>query len=152
MECNMNEIEQVILQLNCWQKQGYIRIIDYENISICLRKKLETLIEPEVDSWIKEWTDLWSGIYCGIKPYGYYVKQSPSSNKARMKEFLKENNFTKEEIFQATKNYLEDKRQCNWEFTKKSNKFINDTDGSTLYSYCDALKNSQQDTEKFYIM
>lgn len=133
--------EIIIDFLNRLQKQKKIKIIDYEfPITITLRKKLEKEIVPEINNWIDEWSDLWKGKKVSSATAEYYLAQPPSVNLKRMQEFVKENKFNKEIIFAATKKYLDEKEAQGFNFTKKSHKFIQDLDGSTLYAYCQAIE------------
>lgn len=129
-------IEQAVRILNKLQKQGLLKITSYSPLELSLRKKLEREIEIDLN-WIETWSKLWHGLYSGIKPRGYYLAQPVSQNLSRMTEFIKEHpKFTKEIIMQATINYLNSKKLANYEFCKKSNKFINDQTSSELFSWC----------------
>lgn len=128
--------EQVIEILNKFQQLGLIKITGYSPLQISIRKKLEKEIEVGGE-FIERWSKLWHGLYSGIKPRGYYLSQPVSQNLPRMVEFMKEHpEFTKEIIMQATINYLNSKKLVNYEFCKKSNKFINDQTSSELFSWC----------------
>ena len=129
-------IENIVFMLNLWQKKGLLKITGVSPLQISLRKKLEREIEVDLN-WIETWSKLWHGLYSGIKPRGYYLAQPVSQNLSRMTEFIKEHpQFTKEIILQATINYLNSKKLANYEFCKKSNKFINDQTSSELFSWC----------------
>lgn len=133
--------EQAVEILNILQAQKLIKINDYTTpITITLRKKLEKEIIPEINNWIDEWSDLWKGKKVSSATAEYYLAQPPSVNLKRMQEFVKENKFNKEIIFAATKKYLDEKEAQGFNFTKKSHKFIQDLDGSTLYAYCQAIE------------
>ena len=61
--------------------------------------------------------------------------------------FMRENpQFSKETITLATQRYLEEKEAVNFQYAKKSHKYIADQDGSILYAYCIAIENG--DSEK----
>lgn len=126
----------VIDILNYLQENKFIRIISYEGLTIKLRPQLDKLVQPDVSEWIDEWSKLWHGIKSG----SYYVAQPPKSNAERMIKFIKEFGFTKEIIFEATKKYISDKASTGYAYMKKSTKFIIDTEGSELYSCCEAVR------------
>jgi hypothetical protein len=119
---------------------------------------LEKMLTPQLDiqDWYMEWISLWptkaqveadSG-----KVWSYAPKVTGPTGLQRMKKFIKQ--FNKycpthkrlsldeqlDKIFQATVEYLEERKRNNWEFTKKSIKFIDDNNGSTLASYIEGDK------------
>lgn len=138
--------EQAVDILNILQQQKLIKITSYEPpITISLRKSLEKEIIPEINNWIQEWSDLWKGKKVSSATAEYYLAQPPSVNLKRMQEFVKENKFSKEVIFAATIKYLDEKEAQGFNFTKKSHKFIQDLEGSTLFAYCQAIELGEVD-------
>ena len=135
----MRTRDEVLELLNELQKDKWIRILDYEGLTVCLRGEFKKQVEGKIE-WIKEYSDLWSGIKSG----DYYVAQPAKFNLARMKDFLKEYDFTKEEILKATISYIEAKKLVGNTFMKKSHKFIEDSDGSELYSWCMAIRSGKE--------
>lgn len=137
--------EQAIEILNALQQQKLIKITNYEfPITISMRKSLEKDVASTVEGWIKEWSDLWKGKSAD----GYYLSNPPKENLKRMLEFMTENpEFDKETIFAATEKYLNEKALMNFQFAKKSNKFITDSEGSVLYAYCQAIQLGEKDTK-----
>lgn len=130
--------EDIIHLLNELQQLKKIKILNYEfPITVSVRKSLEKHIASAVEGWIKEWSDLWKG----KSSEGYYLSNPPKENLKRMLEFMTENpEFDKETIFAATKKYLNEKELVNFQYCKKSNKFITDSEGSVLYGYCCAIQ------------
>lgn len=134
------ELPEIIEHLNKWQSEGLIKITNYENLTISLRPKLKKEVIGAVDEWIIEWSKLWHG----KKSNGYYLANPPKDNAERMVVYMKNNpDHTPDIIMQATKNYLTEKSRVGYEYTKKSNKFIDDLGGSTLYAYCLAVINGE---------
>jgi hypothetical protein len=89
-----------------------------------------------VNDWIKEWLNLWPKEIL----HGYRVSGNSLQVIKKMKTFCKEfPEYNKDIIFKATNNYLQRKKNENWEFTKKNSKFIFDIDGSTLEQECIAI-------------
>lgn len=111
---------------------------------------LVLLLSPPVKlDWIKDYNKLFptageveedTG-----KPIPYSPRQSLTQVMARMKIFMKSympKEFPMiapadrpEKIMEATKMYIEERRLEDWAFIKKSNKFINDQNGSMLIDY-----------------
>jgi hypothetical protein len=136
----MRTRDEVLDLLNELQKDKWIRILEFEGLTlIALRPNLKKEVEGVIE-WIKDYTDLWGGIKSG----DYYVAQPNKFNLARMKDFLKEYDFTKEEILMATKSYIASKRLVGNTYMKKSHKFIEDLDGSELYSWCMAIRSGKE--------
>tara|TARA_R110000868_G_scaffold165117_2_gene398058 strand:- start:364 stop:804 length:441 start_codon:yes stop_codon:yes gene_type:complete len=130
--------EEVVEILNNLQQQGFIKITNYENLTISLRAKIEKDIQVGINDFIKNWSQLWHG----KKADGYYLAQPPKENLSRMMVFMRENpEFSPEVIMEATKRYIEEKEASGYQYCKKSNKFIADTDGSVMYAYCVAVMN-----------
>ena len=130
--------EEVIKILNTFQKLRMVKITNFENLTISLRHKVDREVEADL-SWMQEWTELWKG----LKSDGYYLVNPNKDNVKRMRDFLKEAPFSKEVIMEATKKYLAEKEAVHYQFAKKSNKFIHDEQGSTLYGYCLAVQNGE---------
>ncbi len=128
---------------------------------------LEFMLKPEPNN-IKEWLTEWIEIFPtkgqveadSGKRWSYGPKITGPKVMERMKTFLK--NFNSycptnkhlshderlDAIFEATVQYVEDQRAKKWEFTKKSIKFIYDTDGSILANYIEG-KNEKKRKNNF---
>ena len=92
--------------------------------------------------WINEWVDLFPK---GVKSGGKPIHSHPKDCYAKMYKFVKEYKYTKEQIFQATENYLEFKKRNNWEYTKCAVYFINKKDEpSLLAEWCEKLNEKQE--------
>lgn len=141
-------IEEAVEILKELQGQKLIKITGYSPLTISLRAKLSNNVEV-VPDFMEKWSALWFDKYSGIKPNGYYIAQPVSANKSRMLEFMKEHpQFSQDVILKATENYLKEKALVNYEFCKKSNKFINDREGSILFSYCMAVMNGESELKE----
>jgi hypothetical protein len=121
---------------------------------------LEYIEGPEDNEWIVEWNDMWPTPGKLYEEFGvtidYSPKQAITSVMTRMKAFMK--NFRKlfpdvkpkdrvDLIMRATEAYLKNQEDKDWAFTKKSTKFIQDNNGSTLAEYIDGVINGQQQTQ-----
>jgi hypothetical protein len=87
-------------------------------------------------NFILEWMKLWP---THELPGGYRVSGNTMEVTKRMKKFLTTFNYSPDEIIEATKNYLDARKNQNWVYTKKNSKFIYDSDGSMLEQECQAL-------------
>ena len=87
--------------------------------------------------WINEWYDLWPR---GVKSGGHYVRSSMSACERKMKAFLKNTEFEKETIMDATKAYIQDRAQQQYSYMQLSHYFIYKDGVSALETWCDNLK------------
>lgn len=112
--------------------------------------------EKDVKSWINEWCDLWpEGVVWNNVP----IKSKPEECVNRMVKFCKDNPlYKKDTIFAATEAYLEEKEADDWNFTRRSNYFIDKRgEASLLEIFCNKIiensvsvsKPSYSDTSNF---
>lgn len=138
--------EEVVRLLNQMQAEKWIKITNFENLTISLRSKLEKEVVGQVEEWIEEYTQLWHG---KKSVDGYYLAQSSKENANRMVKFIQDNpQFTSDIILKATRKYISEKSLTGFKFAKKSHKFINDLDGSVLYGYALAIKNGEEEIKE----
>ena len=121
-------------------------ILSYEESDLEVHKEfLNEVIETEddVDVWIEEWLDLF--------PEGKFFGRALRTNKQdcldRMKWFIKTQTYTKDVIFEATRQYIEDQRTSpeGYKFTRNSTYFICKGKGvneriSDLATECEKIK------------
>jgi len=91
-------------------------------------------------SWVEDWVDLWPQ---GVKQNGVYVRSSVSTIKEHFKRFFKKYDYTKEEIFQATKAYLANQAKSNNNYISLSHNFIEKSNVSLLANMCETCKNGE---------
>jgi len=121
------------------ESQGYLKIVGDLPEGIEWRKKYLDLLPTEsnqstsVEEWINDWRELWPS---GVKSGGYYIKSNKEDLLNKMNKFVKKYKFTKEQIFEATKNYLTEQKNKGWAYTKLANYFIDKDNISILASYC----------------
>lgn len=133
------ELEKIKLLLTHYQEHGYLKIVGDLPEGIEWRKKYLDLLPTEskqsilVDEWINNWRELWPS---GVKSGGYYVKSNKEDLLNKMNKFIKKYKFTKEQIFEATINYLNEQKSKGWGYTKLANYFIDKDNVSILASYC----------------
>ena len=87
----------------------------------------------DVDGWIESWRNLFPR---GIKTGGYPVRGTRNGCLKKMKKFVKSNpDTTLDHIFNATKRYIEERRQYKYSYMKLADYFIEKEGGSMLESY-----------------
>lgn len=99
------------------------------------------------DEWIEEWKNLFPK---GIKTGGLPVRSAVSGCKVKMNKFIKEYDYTVDEIFQATKQYIEQKERERYSYMKTAVYFIEKDKQSTLAAYCDELGEKEELNEAGY--
>lgn len=111
--------------LESLQEQQYIKILDEE---IVLRPKFRNLIKVReytktVDSWIDEWLNLFPE---NVSNSGIPIKSDRESCIKKMEWFVKKyKQYTKEDIIEVTKMYLQDRQRKNWEYCIAAQYLIN---------------------------
>jgi hypothetical protein len=111
-----------------------------EKIAVVGVEGLKDAISDDVESWIDEWIDIFPR---GVKSGGRLIRSDKPSCIRKMKVFLREYEYTKEIILQATRNYIESKRNDNFAYTRCAVYFIFRVDTSRadkvsdLASWCD---------------
>ncbi len=112
------------------QELGYIKILDDD---ITLKPKFRQLIKEreytkQVASWIDEWLNLFP---INVRNVGVPIKSDREVCIKRMETFVKKyKQYTKEDIIEVTKMYLQDRQRKNWEYTVAAHYFI-DKDGKS---------------------
>jgi len=130
---------------------GYIKKHGSNPEDISMRKMGEELfkkyapkntkkIQSEVHLWIDAWRQLFpSGSNIG----GYLYRGNRLECLKKMVKFVDSHKYTKEEIFQATKNYVDKFAIKGYSYMQQAHYFIEKRDtGSTLESECEALKDN----------
>lgn len=125
--------------LEMLEDEGYIKISDngvvLRQVSLDLFK---TLVEDNSMDWIEEWRQLFP---LGVKMAGYAVRGDKQNCTKKMKSFMKKYpDFTKEDIFDATRAYIDDRRKDNWNYIKLAHYFIEKDGASSLAALCEDIK------------
>lgn len=128
------------------EDNDFIRIDRTEDESIyfskCFIKENGKILLNEInaktenvnDLFIEEWFELWPK---GIKSGGYYVKTDKNGCKKNLEKFIKNHpNLSKETILKATKKYIEDMKDRNYQYIKLAPYFIYKDNISLLEGYC----------------
>ncbi len=117
------------VNLDTLSELGYLK----DNI---LTDKAKNLFNKEID-----WIDEWRNLFPNIKIQGYPLRGDQAGCLKKMKNFLNKNKYNKEEIFQGTKNYIQDQKRAGFQYSKLAHYFIEKDGISTLSSYCEMLDN-----------
>lgn len=110
-----------------------------------LFKKVKKLDKSDVHSWINEWRNLFPE---GVNNSGYRYRGSRLECLKKMIKFVASYPFSKEEIFEATKRYIERFSVRGYLYMQQAHYFIEKKEtGSNLASECESLKETQILTE-----
>ena len=132
------------------EKRGFLKIMNdgeiprmkairlFDEVEATYSTPKETIvITNDVEKWIQEWRELFPK---GIKTGGYPVRGSRSGSLKKMKAFMNANkSITKEQVFQATINYVAEKEANRYNYMKMADYFIMKEGVSMLESYIDQL-------------
>ena len=127
-------------QREALEEAGWIKITPK---GIALREKFAEFLgltaasTEEVDEWIDSWRELWPA---GVKSGGRPVKGDKRGCAKKMASFIRDHEYSKEEIFEATRIYLFDKRRDNYRFITCADYFINKSGSSILASICEDIR------------
>ena len=109
--------------------------------------KFKNTFELSCEEWIEEWRNLFPK---GIKTGGYPVRSTVNACKVKMNKFLIEYDYSKEDIFKATKNYIDQKRREGYGFMKTAVYFIEKDKQSILASFCEEGSETEKEISKGY--
>lgn len=97
--------------------------------------------EDTISQWIDEWRVLFPK---GVKTAGYSIRGTRGGCIKKMKKFIKNNKeVTKEQIFEATKLYIEEKRRVRYAYMRIADYFIEKDGGSLLESFIEQLGDNE---------
>lgn len=133
------------------ETKGYVKWYGDSPIDVTLRKSGESLFnymehgkakktnEKEVAAWFNLWREIFPE---GSNSAGYRYRGNRLEGLKKMIKFVNVYpEFTKEEIFQATKNYVERFAIRGYNYMQQAHYFIEKKDsGSTLASECESLR------------
>jgi|TARA_R110000744_G_scaffold11552_1_gene34981 hypothetical protein len=126
-------------QLETLENKGWIKITVEGAV---IRDKFLTFASPtnkntdNVSAWIDDWRMLWPA---KLKTGGRPVKGDKQGCLRKMKVFVQEYSFTKEEIFEATQIYLFEKKRDNYNFITCADYFIIKNGASILAASCESV-------------
>lgn len=111
----------------------------------------DEIYSEDPDTWIDAWIDIFPR---GIKSGGRLLRSDKPSCLRKMKVFMREYKYTKDEIFAGTHAYIRSKEQENFNYTRCAVYFIYRVEGaradktSDLATWCDYAKDKQIDDKK----
>lgn len=130
------------------EEELYIKITGENIEEVFPRQKCIDLFqskeEKTVEYWIEDWIQLFP---TGIKSGGYYIKSDKADCLKKMIKFLKTRKYTKDVIFQATKNYIAEKEKVNYAYIQQAHYFIEKDGVSTLATFCANVNVKEEDGE-----
>jgi len=140
------------------EKTGYIKKFGPDIFDITLRKSGEDFFakyvkkskkkkESDVNLWFDKWRNLFPE---GSNAAGYRYRGNRLDGLKKMIKFVElYPEFTEEEIFQATKNYVDKFTLRGYNYMQQAHYFIEKKDvGSTLASECEGLKEKSGEQAK----
>lgn len=103
---------------------------------------------PNVESWIDDWRNLFPE---GINPAGYRYRGNKLEVTKKMLKFVANHPYSKEEIFEATKRYIERFSVRGYNYMQQAHYFIEKKDtGSNLEAECENLREVKPQKEERY--
>jgi len=126
----------------------YIRKKGFDLINIIKNPIMTKTVslEDTVMSWMDDWRSLFPQ---GVKTAGYAIRGTRGGCVKKMKKFMREHKeVTKEQIFEATKLYVEEKRRVRYAYMRIADYFIEKDGGSLLESYVEQLNNNETSSDE----
>ncbi len=118
----------------------YIKITGPELEDIMPRQKMLDIFQTKDKQTVAKWIESWCEIFPkGVKSGGYYVKSNAQDCLKKMIKFIKVRKYSKEQIFQATKNYIDRKAKENYAYMMRADYFIEKDGVSALASECENI-------------
>lgn len=133
------------------EKRNYVKWHGSKGEEISLRTKGELLFsnlsdtKPKIISDVVSWIDEWRNIFPeGINNVGFRYRGNKTEVLKKMLKFVTLYKYSKEEIFEATKVYVNRFRNTGFKYMQQAHYFIEKKDsGSTLASECENLRDSK---------
>ena len=126
------------VDLEVLQNEGFIKIVDN---GVVKRPKLSALFAAAIESekvadWIDEWRDIWPK---GYKSGGKPVRGSKQDCIKKMEVFLKNTDYTKDDVYAAALAYVLDRKNKGYQYMTIANYFIQKGNDSALEAWCELL-------------
>lgn len=140
------------------ETQGYVKQHGENPTDVMLRKSAEDLFQKYYGKTVKKkkksdvhlWIDDWRKIFpAGSNTGGYRYRGNRLEALKKMTKFVEQNDFTREEIFKATKQYVERFAVRGYNYMQQAHYFIEKKEtGSTLASECEGLREQGEQVDK----
>lgn len=140
-----DKAEEFISGLTDWttlEDLGLVKIL--EDNQIVLRGKAIELFADGVDEFVKFAEEYRNLFPVGVRSGGYLVRDDLPSIINKLRKFTKSHKYTKDQILEATRRYIERKRMENWSFMKTASYFISKDNTSVLGAECEALEQNSE--------
>jgi len=126
------------------ENMGFIKITGdgYKDISI-RDLGLELIGQSKSDSIIELAEKVREMFPKGIKSGGYPVRSSVVDVADKLRKFFKKHKYTEAQVLEATKRYVDRKRNEGYSYMQKAVFFIEKDGSSTLAAECDNLKDEE---------
>lgn len=138
-----------MLTIELLERQGYVKQYGDSPTDITLRKKGEDLFKKHVGvkkkkhsaADVKQWIDDWRSIFpSGVNNGGYRYRGDKGECIKKMVKFVNDHDFTTDQIFQATKDYVERFSLKGYAYMQLAHFFIHKQGvGSSLAAECEGL-------------
>ena len=136
------------IDLSKLEEELWIKITGLSIEEIFPRQKMFDLFQTkdaqEVVLWIEQWLELFPK---GVKSGGYYIKSNKEDCLKKMIKFLKVRKYTKKQIFEATKNYVDRKAKENYSYMMKAEYFIEKDNISALATECANIGEEEENND-----
>lgn len=139
------------------ETRGYVKRHGEKPSDIMLRNAAENLFkylekserkkqsQADVNKWFEEWRNIFPA---GVNSAGYRYRGNRLEGLKKMVKFVNFYDYTREEIFKATKNYVDRFALRGYNYMQQAHFFIEKQGvGSNLASECEGLKTSQSPQE-----
>ena len=130
------------------EEDGWVKIT---HESIELRDKFTIFVgqtsapTDNVSGWIDDWRNLWPP---RVKSGGRPVRGDKKGCLSKMKKFVKEYDYSKDEIMEATRIYLFEKSRESYKYMTCADYFIFKNNSSVLASFCEDIRESGNSLKK----
>ena len=108
------------------------------------KKKIQTA--KEISTWIESWREIFPE---GMNTGGFRYRGNKQECVKKMVKFTTDNKYTVEQIFQATKNYVDKFAEKGFAYMQQAHYFIEKRNvGSTLSSFCEELTSNKSNNKE----
>lgn len=138
------------------EKRGLVKKHGFDVKDFTLRKAGEDLLKKylgkkakKTPSDVKLWIDNWRQLFpAGVNSAGYRYRGEKMEVLKKMIKFVNSYDYTKEEIFKATENYVKRFALRGYAYMQQAHYFIEKQGtGSTLAAECEGLREKPQNKE-----
>jgi len=146
---HMSDFMGFTARVKTLEQYGLVKWISENPEDIVMRKVGEELFKKYVGSKkeittafeVKKWIELWREIFpLGVNAGGYRYRGDKAEVLKKMVKFVNSNDYSIDQIFKATKDYVERFSQKGYTYMQQAHYFINKQGvGSTLASECEGL-------------